>query len=269
MKMYPTDPYCQFRETDFTQDAEIKALFSRGIDAEALTAACLQIQRRERSPVVMLPSDTENRYFSDGFSGGRELHDIRAAADRICSRDHRILFDSIDKLRDTPILLKVSGGFSALMSVTGNDFLFRQLLRSGVQIRDAVDHIHEQTAGLIRQAVLHGVRIISLADPSALPGVMGEKLWLRYSVEPTARLLRLVDPFLDAAVLHLCPRTSAALEKSRLCTCESHASTHEDLLPELLELSRRSDVHFTGHVCIHAGKCPEGGLSVIRLSKRF
>lgn len=258
----PTDSYCRFRETDFTRDAEIRAILGRGVCAETWAEACLCMRRKEQSPVAHLPADLSFR-----LPGGREIPDLRAAADFIAGCDDGMLFDTMDLLGDAPILLKVSGAFSALLSVMGSESLFRQLTRPEAEIADAIGRVNAHTAGLIRRAVPQGVRILSFADPSALPEVIGERRYLHDSLEAGYRLFRSVDPFLNSAVMHLCPRISSALESLGLCACESRPRRHESLLAELLDQSRRPDVHFTGHLCIHAGKCPRSGLTVLKLKQ--
>jgi len=242
--------YCISRETDYTQDKEIRKILNDGINSETILSTCQLIKQKENSPVIKLPSDIDLWY----LSGNKQITDIIAATELICCRDYKILLDCIDKLRGTPIMLKVNGAFSTLLSLTGSEFLFRQMIKSETEITAAINRINTNTVTFIKEAVLHGVNIISYADPSAVSEVIGEKLHYKYSIKATYDFMCLARPYLSGSIMHLCPRTSFALEKYMLCFFDKHHNSHNNLINELLVLSQCEDIHFTGHVCVNADK---------------
>lgn len=261
--MNTVNSYCSYRETDFLKESDIRAVFRNGLSKEALLSLCLGRKQKGNSPVVILPSDRELQH----LAGESERHNIQEAADEFCRRDHSLMIECLDQLKDTPVLLNISGAFSTLLSLTGSNFLFRRLIKSESEIMESIDRISGYTSAWIYEAVSHGVRVFSFADPSALPEVIGEKLYFQYSVGAACRLMKQADAYFDKAVMHICPRTSFALEKYRLCSSEKYTGEPGSVIENLLTFSNNKEVHFTGHICIHADTPGTKEFAILKISQ--
>jgi len=243
--------FCMVRETDYTNEEEIKAILQKGISAETILSSCNLIRKKENGVVLKLPSDIDFLRF-DKID---ELKDIQKAVDWIKHQNTNLLSECIEKAGDIPLLLPVSGAFSLLVAVAGSDFLFRNLKKSQPLLLQAIKELNVITAKRVINAIQCGVKLISFSDPSALTEVIGEKMVIQYSVEPTYEWMKLIAPSLTNSIVHICPRLSFLLEKEQLCQTEMYQCCGESLSFELLSLGKRKEIAFTGHVCIHAKQC--------------
>jgi|AGTN01.2.fsa_nt_gi Uroporphyrinogen-III decarboxylase len=149
------------------------------------------------------------------------------------------------------VMLAVQSPYSVLAAVTEPPLLLRWLIAEPFEVKSALERITEGLGEYIKAAVASGADIVSLADPYALPEVLGNARYMEFVAAYMTRLLRMLVNSLERGVVHICPRSSLVLERlgclvSRKAVCPP--GRYED---QLLRLSRDNSVWFVGHRCIH------------------
>lgn len=191
-----------------------------------------------------------------------QIKDIKSAGDYLCGRDTGVLTEHLRSLTGNNVVLEVSGGFSSLMSVTGSEYLFRMLGKSGQDVLSAVRQVNRYTAHIVRTAAGCGVKVISFADPSAVASVMGERRAAEFSAQPSRELSEELSG-LEGVVMHLCPRTSFLLERYCAFTSRPVPPRHGTVLEELLNMNTRGGLVLTGHACIWSETGKGGALRTL------
>lgn len=158
---------------------------------------------------------------------------------------------SVSAANGEPVLLKVSAPFSALMQAARSDRMFAWLGRRPEQMYSALTLMCEATAEACADAVCRGARVISLADPCAMPELLGEKRFRAFAADFTVRLLRTLLPQADGAVIHLCPRLSHVMEHMGALTAEQIDLGDGVYARQVVRQAVRGGVRLMGHHCIH------------------
>ncbi|GHV74176.1 hypothetical protein AGMMS49940_14780 [Spirochaetia bacterium] len=166
----------------------------------------------------------------------------------------KLILEKIQNETSRPIVLKVTGPYSVLASVVEPSLLYRWLKKNPALVHTVLHQITTGLSAYILQAILHGAKIISLADPYANPSILGMGHYKEYAGAYLIELLRTVLLRSSGGLIHLCPHSSIPLEKAGYITVEavpvkSSTSLYIDIL---FGLAVEKTVALTGHQCIYS-----------------
>lgn len=148
------------------------------------------------------------------------------------------------------VVFQISGPFTILGCLLPSVVLFRAMVKERELMMDVFGLIGRDLIPLMKLAEDAGADIISYADPTGAPGILGPRLSNSISERFTAGLLSEADRVLKPETLVLlCPKTAAALTGAGLFRWRDHP------LPGPLSyvdaaLSLRGTVRFGGQSCI-------------------
>jgi uroporphyrinogen-III decarboxylase len=164
------------------------------------------------------------------------------------------ILERIQNESSRPVVLKVNGPYSVLASVIEPSLLYRWLKKNPVEVHAALHRITTGLSAYIIQAVMHGAKIISLADPYANPSILGMEHYKKYAGAYLTELLSLVLSQSSTGLIHLCPHSSIPLEKAGYIAAETVPikSNAPSYIDTLLELVVENTVTLTGHHCIYS-----------------
>ena len=172
-------------------------------------------------------------------------------------------WSTINRLRQTngvPVLLKVSAPFSALMQMTRSDRMFFCLGSKPEQMHSVLALMSDAAIATCAEAVRCGARVISLADPCAMPELLGEKRYRAFAADYTVQVIRSLLPRMDGSLIHLCPRLSATLERMGYLSSEKMKLTGGLYASAICRQASLKNTPLMGHHCLHDPNC-EGGSS--------
>jgi uroporphyrinogen-III decarboxylase len=160
----------------------------------------------------------------------------------------------------TTALLKVNGPYSVLASLVEPQQFYRWLRKAPVPVQQGLETIRSGIKGYILEAFALGVEMLSLADPYANAGVLGEG---HYRVFAEAPLMRLVQEVLQenpspGRIIHLCPHTSLLLEQFGLLKGETVlTAAYPTTYTLLLRDGAAKGIPLVGHRCIYSKAATE------------
>jgi hypothetical protein len=248
-KIIYSDTLCFSLEKDYTIDEDIKQILENGETIDALIEASHTIKERESSGVLKFPIGVDCEIY-DQISSIDELPNI---LEILCSTGSLgIVLECIDDSENKDICLKVSGSFSKLLSAVSSNVLFKWMRKYEAEILDALDKINDNLFWYIINAINMGVKIISYAEPSAMPDVLGEKNYKKFVADFTVKLMKKLEVYLCGSIMHLCPRTSAVLENYGYITSKCYFFDIQNYAKTLLAISQYNEIKFIGHRCINA-----------------
>lgn len=150
------------------------------------------------------------------------------------------------------VALSVEGPFTILSSLIDPMDLYKGLRKDPSRILEILAIIEE---GIIRyslEGIARGAAIISYGDPVGAIGIVGPKVYRDYSGPASWRVLKGLEEKSGNVLIHLCGKTSTALEKIELA--KSYAITTEPGLTYgqgLVDLQdKATGPVLVGHRCI-------------------
>jgi MtaA/CmuA family methyltransferase len=192
------------------------------------------------------------RVGSYAFNTIEELERIK----RIDLNSGRIkeVLDSIETLNNEgeTAVLSVEGPFTIISSLM-DPMIFYRILRKNVEAVDKLlIHIEDSIVNYITEGVKRGAKIISYGDPVGAIDITGPKVFKDFSGKSTYRILKRIEPMLNNTLLHICGKTSTALESTGFCQTEAlefdEGITYGKAINEIL--LTRKDVRIIGNGCI-------------------
>ena len=145
------------------------------------------------------------------------------------------------------IMIKIQGAFSCLLSELGSNELFKMLIKDKARVRISLEKINSDIAGSIIKAVNCGTKIISFAESSAMPDIIGEANYREFVAFPTISLFKSVENSIENSLIHICPRCSIQLERYGLIDAIGHHVENKNYI----EILKDSNYKFVGHNCIN------------------
>ena len=112
--------------------------------------------------------------------------------------------------------LSVEGPFTILSSLIDPMNFYKGLRKNPQRIKEILAVIEE---GIIRyslEGIKRGASIISYGDPVEAIGIVGPKVYRDYSGPSSWRIIKGIQAASGKALIHLCGKTSTALEKIEL-----------------------------------------------------
>ncbi|MDR0628688.1 MAG: uroporphyrinogen decarboxylase family protein [Treponema sp.] len=216
-------------------------------EALALGAACSQTPQGFITPQY-------------GYTHPAQLSDLPQIAETTPVRD--VLTAIQKKDPEKTALLKVNGPYSVLASLVEPKLFYRWLGKEQAAVRQGLETISAGIRAYIQEAFALGVQILSLADPYANVGLLGEK---HYRVFAGAPLIRLVQGVLQdnrqtgvGRIIHLCPHNSLPLEQFGLLQSETVLATASPASYTLLLIDGAAKgIPLVGHRCIYSRAATE------------
>jgi MtaA/CmuA family methyltransferase len=166
----------------------------------------------------------------------------------------REVLDAVEILAEAgeKVALSVEGPFTILSSLIDTMNFYKGLRKDPQRIQEILADVEE---GIIRyslEGVKRGASIISYGDPVGAIGIIGPKVYREYSGPSSRRIIKGIREGGGKVLLHLCGKTSTALEKidmARSYPIEADgALTYGLALLGLLDKATESIV--IGHRCI-------------------
>jgi hypothetical protein len=251
---FDPNAYCSGHITGHGDNPNISA-FPDNFVTEALAQGA-KLDRTPNGFVTVAP------LFKDRRSAPRSIAELPALDEQEPAL--RVLAQIQDSSPDKIRLLKANGPYSILASLTDPPLLYRWLSKKPAEIHRGLEKI---TAGLdayILKAFDRGVSILSLADPFANPGVLGESRCREFAGSYLIKLLKgIMEAGHKGRVIHLCPHNSIALEKFGLLKSETlPIETGPDdggasYLDGLLKAGNPDGTTLLGHQCIYTKNARE------------
>ncbi|MDP4161080.1 MAG: uroporphyrinogen decarboxylase family protein [Bacillota bacterium] len=150
------------------------------------------------------------------------------------------------------VALSVEGPFTILSSLI-DPMLFYKGLRKDPQLILEILSVVEE--GIIRyslEGIKRGASIISYGDPVGAIGIVGPKVYKEYSGPASRRIIKGIQEVSGKVLLHLCGKTSTALEKIEMARSypieTDMALTYGQALLE--QLDKANEPILIGHRCI-------------------
>ncbi|MDQ7097190.1 uroporphyrinogen decarboxylase family protein [Desulfosporosinus sp. PR] len=152
------------------------------------------------------------------------------------------------------VALSVEGPFTILSSLIDPLVFYKGLRKDPGRILEILSVIEE---GIIRyslEGMARGASIISYADPVGAIGIVGPKVYRDYSGPASRGVLKGIQDMSGKVLIHLCGKTSTALEKTELAKSYAIATeqglTYGQALLNLLD--KATEPVLVGHRCIKA-----------------
>lgn len=150
------------------------------------------------------------------------------------------------------VALSVEGPFTILSSLIDPLNFYKGLRKNPQRIKEILVVIEE---GIIRyslEGIKRGASIISYGDPVGAMGIIGPKVYRDYSGPSSWRIIKGINEASGKVLIHLCGKTSTALEKIQLARAypidTDGTSTYGQALLE--QLDKVTGPLVIGHRCI-------------------
>jgi len=166
----------------------------------------------------------------------------------------REVLDAVEILTEAgeKVALSVEGPFTILSSLIDPLNFYQGLRKDPQRIQEILAFIEE---GIIRyslEGVKRGALIISYGDPVGAMGIIGPKVYREYSGPSSWRIIKGIKEASGKVLLHLCGKTSTALEKIEMArsypiNSEGAMSYGQGLLGQLDKVTEPIVI---GHRCI-------------------
>lgn len=118
-------------------------------------------------------------------------------------------------------------------------------------IEAALEKISAGTINYINAVREAGAKVISFADPSGNPGLVGEAFYHEFCGKYTKQVMLAVQPSMADGVIHLCGRSSAALYVTGMIDIEPWGSPAATYGESILAAAEAADVFYVGHGCMN------------------
>ncbi|MFP3154509.1 hypothetical protein LQZ18_08800 [Lachnospiraceae bacterium ZAX-1] len=158
-------------------------------------------------------------------------------------------------------VLRMFAPYSAILEKERDrTVLYKQMYKNPERIHELLADQTAQIKNRIYEALQDGGTIISIADPYANPNVVGEKNTIEFAEKYLFSLLRdmKAETFRygqrlkeNGSVLHLCPRSSALLEKHGFLESRITSIEQQNYKEFLCGLAKKAGFYLLGHQCIH------------------
>ena len=192
------------------------------------------------------------RLASHAFASIEELGNIK----NINFENGRIkeVLDAIEKLNNEGecATLSVEGPFTIMSSIIDPVVFYKGIRKNKEKVDEFITLLEDNIVSYIIEGIKKGAKIISYGDPAGSLDIVGPKIYEQYSGKSTYNILKKVQPYLENAVIHLCGKTSTALEKLGLTKSRAIELQEEITYGEAINkiLQQRNDVKFIGNSCI-------------------
>lgn len=242
--------FCFEFENSYYKDNDIISILHNGVTPENILNTSRLIRDKEKSRFLKLPVNFISQVKTQPKVSIEELPKVAEAVN--CREEFKVTLESIELAGNEDIILRVLGPFSALLQNIDSNTLFKWLYKHKNEMHFALKKITEALAAYINTALSKGVSIISLAEPSAMPEVIGEGCYREFVIYYTVKLLKEIEANLNESIVHICPKTSYQLEKYGFMAEEALSYCSNSYAQALIELAHNNNIKYIGHRCINA-----------------
>lgn len=152
---------------------------------------------------------------------------------------------------ETPALC-IDGPFTIMAALIEPVLFYKALLKDKAASQNILTKIEDVIVSYAAEGIKRGADIISYADPAGSLNIVGPKFYKEFSGPSSYRILMRIEPLLQDSILHICGRTSAAMEKFELIEMKSvfisKDMTYGQGIKEIL--NSRKDIKIIGNSCI-------------------
>lgn len=181
--------------------------------------------------------------------------------------DERIktVIEVTKKLKEEPLILEAEAPFSILAALIDPMKLYLAMQTNPEKLEKILKKIVLEEAEYIKAVIQAGCKIISLAEPTGTVDMVGEKCFKECSGMAAFMLLKEIEKFLSNSVVHLCGKLSSSMIAVHMAEEEEYVVTGETYLENLIEVTKKPEVHFVGQRCIHQKKNETGKIHVLTI----
>ncbi|MBU3142652.1 uroporphyrinogen decarboxylase family protein [Clostridium sp. CF012] len=190
-----------------------------------------------------------NKYAFDNLEGLKNIKEIEFTKGRI----HKVLA-AVEELSSQGeiTVLNVVGPMTIISSLMDPVVFYKGIRKNRKIIDDFIKVIENSIVEYIMEGFKSGASIISYGDPAGALDIVGPKIFSEISGKATYSILKTVKEKSNHGMIHICGKTSTALEKMGFVQSEStvydNQLTYGAALIDLLEKSK--ELVFIGHRCI-------------------
>lgn len=186
------------------------------------------------------------------FSSIEELNNIREI--NLSKGRIKDVLDCVEILsKDEGIVsLNVEGPFTIATSLVDTTVFYRGIRKERAAVDNFIRAIEDSIGKYIMEGIRRGAKIISYSDPAGALDITGPKIYEEFSGRATFNILKNLEDRLEGTIIHICGKTSTALEKMGLC--EVHEIefkgrfTYSEVILKVME--EMKNIKFIGHSCI-------------------
>lgn len=166
----------------------------------------------------------------------------------------KVVLDAVELLVDAgeKVALSVEGPFTILSSLIDPMNFYKSLRKNPQQVHDILAVIEKGIILYSLEGIKRGASIISYGDPVGTMGIIGPNVYRDYSGPSSWRIIQGIKEAGGKVLLHLCGKTSTALEKLEMARSYPIATngvqTYGQALLGLLDHTTEPIV--IGHRCI-------------------
>lgn len=154
------------------------------------------------------------------------------------------------------VCLNVEGPFTIAASLIDPAVFYRGIRKERAIIENFLQVIENSIDKYILEGVRRGAKIISYGDPAGALDIVGPKIYEELSGKSTYNILKKLEDKLEGSIIHICGKTSTALEKMGLCEARAiefqGQCTYGEAIIRVMEEMR--DIKYIGHSCIKRTK---------------
>jgi len=215
--------------------------FCLTIEAEALGAR-IRLDDMKNGPRV-------TEYAFNHVQSLEKLQDIDFHSGRI-----KTILDAAASLanQNETVALNIEGPFTILSSLIDLRILYKGIRKKEKSIFTALERIEGNIVAYGLHALNSGVKILSYADPVGSLDIVGPQMYKQHSGRVAYNVLRRLTATCHSAVIHLCGKTSTALEKIGCCSSRrlsyDNNTTYMSALSELI--NDNTQTRIIGHSCL-------------------
>lgn len=151
------------------------------------------------------------------------------------------VLDAVELLAESgeKVALSVEGPFTILSSLIDPRYFYKGLRKDPQRILEILSVVEEGVIRYSLEGINRGASIISYGDPVGAIGIIGPKIYREYSGPSSWRIIKGIREAGGKVLLHLCGKTSTALEKIEMTKSYPietvEASTYGQALLRLLD----------------------------------
>ena len=238
-------------------------------DMTALAGLAWDIKRHKKDSVCKLPFcltveaeamganinlvDTKHgpRVKNYAFSHIEELETIKKI--NFQTGRIKVVLDAIEYLarQNEIVALNFNGPFTILSSLIEPKTIYSAIRKNNESIVRGLKKIEENIVDYALQGLRKGARILSYADPAGGIDMIGPKMYQQHSGRVTCNILKKLTKTPRRAVIHLCGKSSTALEKTGFSRTfpvpRNQDQTFKDLLSHMIDDNDQTQI--IGHSC--------------------
>lgn len=229
------------------------ALMRHRGDVIARVPFCVTIEAEDYGAHIKLGDDKLGpRVEKYAFASVGELSSLRKI-DLTKGRIREVL-DAVEILAGTgkKVALSVEGPFTILSSLIDPMLFYKELRKDPVRIKEILVNVEADIIRYSLESMKRGVSIISYGDPVGAMDVVGPKVYRNFSGPSSYRIIDGIKKAGGRVLIHLCGKTSTALEKSSMARAYPLAAGVELTYGQALigVLGKLTEPVIIGHRCI-------------------